>query len=732
MRRIKAAIYTFLFVVSIVAMLGHDLRPIHADEITAVDPNQLAFVIETVDKQGVDTSTSIALDSNDHPHISYYKSVFVNGFSSRDLRYARYNGSSWIFETVDSDVGYVAQCSLDLDPNGYPHISYSVENISENVIFLKYAYFDGGSWIIQIVDSKGKCCKPSIAVDSRNDPHISYFEGKSKTLKYAHYNGGSWVIQTVESYGSSAWSQSIALDSYDNPHIAYSEGPDSQVQRLKYAYYNGTSWNIETVDSENVGYFVSIALDSQNNPHISYRNSPRGLKYAYFDGASWNIQTVPGSEGDNVFDTSIVLDSKRNPHISYLNSTGAYSDRSLRYAYYNGVSWSVKTVDSEGNVGHANSIALDSRDYPYISYVYVYSFRGHDLRYARAGIPPIASFTYSPSEPIGGETVNFDASTSYDPDGTIVSYAWDFGDGTTIAEIDSITTHAYATAGNHTVALTVTDSDGFDGTTTQFITIVRLSSTISISLSSSTSYVGFKVGINGSLTCNEVGLSGAPIVLSYSVTGGDSWNDITLVDTASDGGYSAEWMPYATGNYLVRAIWSGNATYWETNTTVSLAVTPFKEQSVFSVTSNSTVSELAFNSTSRELSFTVTGPTGTTGYVNVYIAKTLVDNIADVKVYLDGDQLNYTATSLDDSWLLHFTYRHSTHTIAISLGLAPFIPPELITPLSLGILAVALTVATTLLIFKIRRGTPPTILNGVFKKSKSMEKTRAQSPSQAT
>ena len=252
-----------------------------------------------------------------------------------------------------------------------------------------------------------------------------------------------------------------------------------------------------------------------------------------------------------------------------------------------------------------------------------------------------------------------------------------------------------------------------------------LPTSLFISLSSSTSYVGFKVEINGNLTSNDVGISGAPILLSYSVTNGDSWNDLTLVNTISDGGYSAVWMLSATGNYLVMATWNGNATYPGTTTIINLAVIPFKEQTVFSVTSNSTVSELAFNSTSRELSFTVTGPSGTTGYVNVYIAKTLI-NIADVKVYLDSDQLNYTVTSEDDSWHLHFTYLHSTHTIAINLGLAPLIPPQLITPLSLGILAVALAVATVLLILKIRKGTPPTILNGVFRKLKQIIKIRGK------
>ncbi|MEM2129752.1 MAG: PKD domain-containing protein, partial [Candidatus Bathyarchaeia archaeon] len=69
-------------------------------------------------------------------------------------------------------------------------------------------------------------------------------------------------------------------------------------------------------------------------------------------------------------------------------------------------------------------------------------------------IVPTAAFTWTAN----GLTVTFDASGSSDPDGSIVSYAWDFGDGTFGTGVNP--TRAYAAAGTYTVRLTVTDNGG--------------------------------------------------------------------------------------------------------------------------------------------------------------------------------------------------------------------------------------------------------------------------------
>jgi parallel beta-helix repeat protein len=95
-------------------------------------------------------------------------------------------------------------------------------------------------------------------------------------------------------------------------------------------------------------------------------------------------------------------------------------------------------------------------------------------------------------------------------------------------------------------------------------------------------------------------------------------------------------------------------------------------KSIFGIESNSTVTEMAFDSAHSELSFTVSGPSGTTGYVEATIAKSLVPNAENIKVYLDGKQLNYELTSTSDLWLLIFSYKHSNHQVRISLATTTF------------------------------------------------------------
>ena len=73
---------------------------------------------------------------------------------------------------------------------------------------------------------------------------------------------------------------------------------------------------------------------------------------------------------------------------------------------------------------------------------------------------PVAMFDYSPSPKAAvGEPVTFNASDSYDADGTIISYTWDFGDLNVTTTNNPIIVHTYVKTGTYIVTLTVTDDD---------------------------------------------------------------------------------------------------------------------------------------------------------------------------------------------------------------------------------------------------------------------------------
>jgi PKD repeat protein len=88
--------------------------------------------------------------------------------------------------------------------------------------------------------------------------------------------------------------------------------------------------------------------------------------------------------------------------------------------------------------------------------------------------PPVASFIFNPQHPRPNQTVTFDASASYDPDGNITSYVWDFGDGKNATTTNTTgVTHLFTLAGVYSVNLTVFDNDGFNNSIVKDVLVGR-------------------------------------------------------------------------------------------------------------------------------------------------------------------------------------------------------------------------------------------------------------------
>jgi KaiC/GvpD/RAD55 family RecA-like ATPase/PKD repeat protein len=136
--------------------------------------------------------------------------------------------------------------------------------------------------------------------------------------------------------------------------------------------------------------------------------------------------------------------------------------------------------------------------------------------YVNVKSPPKASFTYSPETLRVNETVTFNASTSYDPDGNIVSYIWDYGDG--FNETGMIVKHAYTMEGNYTVTLTVTDDDGFTDSYSKLLKITSYP-VAAFTYSPSSPLVNHTVTFNASSSTPDGGT-----IVSYFWNFGDGTN----------------------------------------------------------------------------------------------------------------------------------------------------------------------------------------------------------------
>ncbi len=117
--------------------------------------------------------------------------------------------------------------------------------------------------------------------------------------------------------------------------------------------------------------------------------------------------------------------------------------------------------DASGHLVIAGTAAWDNNTWFYITKL-IGNFQ-----------PPVPAFTISRESPFHVQrSVTFDASGSTDPDGEIILFEWDFGDGATAT--GSVTDHTYITPGNYTVTLYIIDNHGVRREASQDITVLEL------------------------------------------------------------------------------------------------------------------------------------------------------------------------------------------------------------------------------------------------------------------
>ncbi len=255
---------------------------------------------------------------------------------------------------------------------------------------LQFAYYYAGAWRYQTVDNStndvGKYV--SLAIDSQNRPHVAYFDETSNELQYAYANWDTnnkvfvWALQpALDSAGDVGQYASLALDSSDKPHITYyDDGNDA----LKHAFKTPIdAWTTEFVDNPAaaVGKYSSLVVYDPNTLYVTYYDETNGnLLFAQKNGNIWTAgQIIDGSlpAVDVGQYTSLTLDKTGMGHLSYYDVTNG----DLKYATYTGGIWTVDpmAIDDAGNVGMFSSLAITSNGQVGISY---YDYTNAALKFA--------------------------------------------------------------------------------------------------------------------------------------------------------------------------------------------------------------------------------------------------------------------------------------------------------------------------------------------------------------
>ncbi|MDF1565123.1 MAG: PKD domain-containing protein [Deltaproteobacteria bacterium] len=161
-----------------------------------------------------------------------------------------------------------------------------------------------------------------------------------------------------------------------------------------------------------------------------------------------------------------------------------------------------------------------------------------------------------------GEVVNFDGTGSSDPDGTIVGYAWDFGDGAPAGSGPTVS-HTYGSNGVYTVTLTVTDDRGLTGTDTTAVVIGGGASNLPPTADAGASYAA---ELGSAITFDGSGSSDADgSIASYSWDLGDG-------NTATGVGPTHTYS--AAGSYLVTLTVTDDDGATATDTTLATVSAP--------------------------------------------------------------------------------------------------------------------------------------------------------------
>ncbi len=361
---------------------------------------------------------------------------------------------------------------------------------------------------------------PQMALDAEGDVHMSYWEGAgsvARDIYYQKYSNGSWGSRQLvyDSWGyNSAWNRcavegnriyilwchnyakptpqdAVLIEKSDGGSFpanyvnvsratkstsihcwltvkngnVYAAWMDDNHQEFNWNIYyteriNGYWRNPQRVDPGPNQYVPALAVDNGGNVHLIYSRKAGPVYYMRKSpGGSWSAAKEISSAKTDV--TTFQFMKLVN---GMLHAVWRQREGDGQYIVYGSGTlsgqWGEPVKVSHAGAGEYPGLDVGSDGKVHVVYSDLGVGGERDVFYVRVDqitSYPVASFTATPSQGQPPLDVHFNASASYDPDGNIKRYEWDFGDGTTGLGVEK--DHIYTKRGMLTAKLTVIDND---------------------------------------------------------------------------------------------------------------------------------------------------------------------------------------------------------------------------------------------------------------------------------
>ena len=428
------------------------------------------------------TSPRIAVDSVGNIHVAWTENV--TGTRRGDAYYAKYDigTKTWSTPLNLSNSGRVfgdedRAASIAIDGSDRLYVMYGERTR------ISLRIFSGGSWGAPILLSSwtsGDGDNTRVAVDAQGNIFTCWWIISSGTVYSRSRVNGVWENVQLISAGLSKFPD-IAVGT-NAVFACWTAKYNTSVYQIFYARRTtalNAQWTVPKImyGGSLKQQVPAVEVDSNDAAHIVYTpafDTPgqRQVRYTSWAGNGFSSPVL--------LSATVVLHypavDERGGNIYACWQTGPFGNGKRVEANnrINGIWTGVRGVPDSGGCTYCD-VAVD----PFgVEVYYVWDQSGEIWFGTSRGSeppdndPPTAEFVFSPTTGVYPAEITFDGSSSQDPDGSIASYSWDFGDGGRAS--GAVVKHTYELWGTFEVSLVVRDNMGATGAKTHTLEILRL------------------------------------------------------------------------------------------------------------------------------------------------------------------------------------------------------------------------------------------------------------------